>query len=77
VARTLRGTLPVVGDLVLDVRGMTCEHCRAAVTEAVLTVPGVERVDVDLEAGRVVAGPDPASREAVATAIAKAGYEVD
>lgn len=60
--------------LVLNVRGMTCDHCVRAVTEAVReAAPGAE-VAVDLRAGTVaVAGSaDPAR---VAAAIAEAGYE--
>lgn len=60
--------------LVLNVGGMTCDHCVRAVTDAVReAAPGAE-VAVDLLAGTVaVAGPaDPAR---VTTAIEKAGYE--
>ena len=39
--------------LVLNVGGMTCGHCVKAVTKAVEALPGVERVEVDLAAGRV------------------------
>ena len=59
--------------LVLNVGGMTCGHCVKAVTKAVEALPGVERVEVDLAAGRVtVAGAgDPAL---VRQAIETAGY---
>jgi len=40
-------------DQVLNVQGMSCEHCRMAVTRAVSAVPGVAGVEVDLEAGTV------------------------
>jgi copper chaperone CopZ len=39
--------------LVVMVGGMTCGHCVKAVTKAVDALPGVERVEVDLAAGRV------------------------
>jgi copper chaperone len=32
------------------VPGMTCEHCKAAVTEELSAAPGVESVAVDLDA---------------------------
>lgn len=35
----------------LKIDGMSCQHCVQAVTEALLGVPGVESVVVDLEAG--------------------------
>ena len=36
-------------DLVYVVAGMTCDHCKVAVTEEVTQVAGVRSVDVDLE----------------------------
>ena len=59
----------------LTVEGMTCEHCRRAVTQAVSALPGVASVLVDLAAGRVqVEGqPDPAT---VRDAIEAEGYTV-
>ncbi|MGD2082425.1 MAG: heavy metal-associated domain-containing protein [Chromatiales bacterium] len=47
----------------LDVTGMTCGHCRAAVEKALMGVAGVRRAEVDLEAGkaRVEGDPDPQS----------------
>lgn len=58
------------------VRGMTCEHCSAAVSEEVLRVEGVEGVDVDLDAGRVVVSGRSVDDAAVRTAVDDAGYEV-
>ena len=61
--------------MVLEVRGMSCGHCVAAITSAVSALPGVTGVDVDLAGGsvRVDGMPDPA---AVAAAIEDAGYDV-
>jgi copper chaperone len=61
----------------IKVKGMSCGHCAAAVTRALLGLPGVSEVKVDLASGRVTyqsAGPVPA--EAVARVIKTAGYEV-
>jgi copper chaperone len=57
------------------VAGMTCEHCKHAVTEEVTRVAGVARVDVDL-AGKLVRvhGTD-VDRAAVVAAIDEAGYD--
>ncbi len=58
------------------VPGISCEHCRAAITGEVATVDGVTAVDVDLAAKRVTvtgAGFDDA---AVRDAIDEAGYDV-
>lgn len=35
----------------IKVQGMTCNHCKASVTEAVSKVPGVSSVTVDLLKG--------------------------
>jgi copper ion binding protein len=36
---------------VLKVEGMSCQHCVSAVTEALDSLPGVEKVKVDLKKG--------------------------
>jgi copper ion binding protein len=35
----------------LKVDGMSCQHCVAAVTDALSSLPGVEKVKVDLRKG--------------------------
>ena len=56
--------------------GMTCEHCRVAVSAAIARLDGVESVDVDLATGRVrVVGTDVSNAD-VAAAIRDEGYEV-
>ena len=59
-----------------SVKGMSCGHCVAAVTEEVEGVPGVSGVDVDLPSGRVVVRGDGFSDDAVRDAVDEAGYEV-
>ena len=59
------------------VKGMTCGHCVAAVTEEVAKVDGVTSVDVDLATGAVrVESSTPVDPAAVAAAVDEAGYEV-
>jgi copper chaperone CopZ len=59
-----------------SVPGISCAHCRTAITDEVTGVAGVSAVDVDLE-GKVVtvtgAGVDDA---AVRDAIDEAGYDI-
>ncbi|MFB7500833.1 heavy-metal-associated domain-containing protein [Streptomyces sp. NPDC056161] len=59
------------------VSGMTCSHCKAAVTEAVGGVDSVLSVDVDVDTGRVTVitkeGPDDTL---IAKAVDDAGYEL-
>ena len=60
----------------LTVDGMSCEGCRAAVTEA-LELPGVREVGVSLDTGIVdVAHTDGVSVEAMVSAIEDTGYDV-
>jgi copper chaperone len=63
--------------LIYRVPAMHCGHCKAAVTQEVQRVPGVELVDVDLDAKLVRitgADVDPGS---VVAAIDEAGYEAE
>jgi copper chaperone len=57
------------------VDGLSCAHCKAAVTEEVQRVAGVVSVDVDLDSKLVrVRGID-VDDAAVVAAIDEAGYE--
>jgi copper chaperone CopZ len=55
---------------------MTCDHCVLSVTEEVSEIAGVERVDVDLDSGRLAVAGSSVSRDAIRQAVAEAGYEV-
>lgn len=63
--------------LELQVEGMSCQHCVAAVTKAVEAVPGVETADVDLATGlvKVTGDTDVIDRQRLVEAIRAAGYE--
>jgi copper chaperone CopZ len=61
-------------ELTYTVNGMSCGHCKAAVTEEVEQIAGVEAVEVDLDSKRVVVRGD-VSDDAVRAAIREAGYE--
>lgn len=61
--------------LTYTVPGMSCGHCKTAVTEEVTAVGGVEGVDVDLETKLVVVRGESVSDEDVRAAIREAGYE--
>jgi copper chaperone len=62
-------------DLTYRVAGMTCEHCRAAITEEVEAVPGVASVDVDLDSKLVRVRGTGVEDAAVVAAIDEAGYD--
>jgi len=60
-----------------NIVGMTCDHCVAAVTEELASIPGVTGVDVDLATGAAVVRSDgPVEDEAVRSAVEEAGYAV-
>jgi copper chaperone len=63
---------------VLNVDGMSCEHCARAVTNAVSGVSGTKDVSVDLKNGTVSFSYDSgkAALDAVAAAITEEGYTV-
>jgi copper chaperone CopZ len=58
------------------VKGMSCEHCRTAVTKAVETVDGVENVTVDLATGKVTYSAADGQEAKVRESVEQAGYEV-
>jgi len=62
----------------LKVEGMSCEHCRMAVSRAVSALPGLSRVEVSLEQASVSFDLEQggASLEAVKQAVEAQGYKV-
>ena len=64
-----------IGSTTFTVTGMTCAHCRRAVTEEITGVDGVESVAVDLATGTVtVTVCRSIDRAEIAAAVDKAGY---
>ena len=57
------------------VAGMTCEHCTQAVSEEVLSVPGVREVAVHLDGGTMtVTSEEPLDFDVLSAAVDEAGY---
>jgi copper chaperone CopZ len=63
-------------ELTYSVPGVSCGHCRSAITAEVAMVPGVASVDVDLDARRVTVAGERLDDAAVRAAIDEAGYDV-
>lgn len=61
--------------LTLVVEGMSCGHCKLAITDEVTRVAGVESVDVDLEAKLVCVRGRDVDEAAVVSAVGEAGYD--
>jgi copper chaperone CopZ len=59
-----------------DVPGISCGHCRTAITAEVEQVPGVRAVEVDLEGKRVSVSGEGMEDAAVRAAIDEAGYDI-
>jgi copper chaperone len=70
-----RNTSVAPTDLTLVVKGMSCGHCKAAVSDHVERVAGVESVEVDLDAKRVKVRGTDIDETAVVSAVDDAGYE--
>ena len=68
----------VLEKTIIHVEGMCCEHCVKAVTNALIALPGVDGVTVDLEAGTATVEHDPAEAplEQLKGAIEDQGYDV-
>jgi copper chaperone len=62
--------------LTYPVPGMSCAHCRTAITTEVEQLAGVASVDVDLDAKRVIVTGEDLDDAAVRAAIDEAGYDI-
>lgn len=58
----------------LNIEGMTCGHCTAAVEKALKSVEGVEQVEVSLEPGKAVVKGS-ADPDSLIQAVVEEGYE--
>ncbi|NUR08023.1 MAG: heavy-metal-associated domain-containing protein [Nocardioidaceae bacterium] len=66
-----------VGSTTFTVTGMSCAHCRHAVTTGIAGVGGVVSVSVDLPSGTVTVTADrPVDRADIAAAVDEAGYRI-
>jgi copper chaperone len=75
VVDTPRRYVVKVETIVYSVAGVSCEHCRAAITREVGALRGVESVDVDLDRKLVTIAGAGLSDVDLRAAIDEAGYE--
>ena len=61
---------------VLTIDGMTCGHCTAAVKKALLALPGVRSVDVQLAPGIATVVHDDTAAAALQQVVVDEGYTV-
>lgn len=65
-------------ELVLNVKGMMCNHCKMHVEKACLSCANVTKAEVSLEKGNVtISYTNPVDAEQIKKAIVDAGYEVE
>jgi copper chaperone len=59
-----------------SVPGISCGHCRTAITGEVITVAGVSAVEVDLDTKTVTVTGSGFNDDAVRDAVDEAGYDI-
>jgi copper chaperone len=60
----------------IKIQGMSCQHCVAAVTQALNKIAGLKEVKVDLEKGEAsFENEGQVSREKISPGIAEAGFK--
>lgn len=59
----------------VKIKGMSCQHCVGATTKALEAIPGISKVQVDLEKGEASYDGD-IDVMTVKTAIQKIGFEI-
>ena len=64
-----------MSEVTYRVPDMTCGHCKGAVSQELLTVEGVDSVDVDLDTTLVVVRGEPLDDARLRAAIEEDGYE--
>jgi copper chaperone len=64
--------------VILEVNGMSCEHCVKAIKNSLSEIDGIEKVDISLEEGTVTVEYDTSKVEIenIKNIIEDAGYEV-
>lgn len=59
------------------VRGMTCQHCVNSVTDELLKINGIVKVDVDLSLGKIeIKSNREINKSNLEEAVKEAGYEL-
>jgi copper chaperone CopZ len=66
--------------IVLTVRGMSCEHCEMRVSKALSEVEGVRKAEASHEKGQAIVTLEPKAEvdmAALVAAVERAGYEAE
>jgi copper chaperone CopZ len=65
----------MLSTITYSIPGMTCDHCKNAVSAELGTVAGVTGVDVDLDTKLVTVTGEDLDDDALRAAVVEAGYE--
>lgn len=67
-----------MAEIILNVGGMSCNHCKMAVEESLQSLSGVEKAEVDLSAKTVKVAYEPGklSDKDFEAAVVEAGFEL-
>jgi copper chaperone CopZ len=60
---------------IVRIKGMTCQHCVASTKEALEKIPGIDKVEVDLDKGEARYSGD-VDENQVREAVESIGFEV-
>lgn len=64
--------------ITLNVKGMSCHHCKMAIKKAVGAIDGVKEVEVDIGGGKVtVKTSGHVDKDSIVNAITELGYDVE
>jgi len=63
-------------DLSFIVKGMTCNHCKETVTEAINTCNGIRDIRIDLESGQTYIYGNDLNKQKIITSINNVGYSI-
>ena len=63
-------------DLNMIVKGMTCNHCKETVTEAIYGCDGIRKIKINLESGETFIFGDNIKKQQIFTAINDVGFSI-
>ena len=63
-------------DVTFIVKGMTCNHCKETVTEAIKTCDGIQDVTINLESGQTFIYGNNINKQHIITSINNVGYSI-
>jgi uncharacterized membrane protein YraQ (UPF0718 family)/copper chaperone CopZ len=68
--------LKIKADLSFIVKGMTCNHCKETVTEAINTCDGIQDVTINLESGETFIYGNNLNKQQIISSINNVGYSI-